>query len=112
MRGSFTEILRNQSFGQVSCITANPGITRGGHFHHSKVEKFLIVRGSAKFRFQNVLTNERFEVSVADECPQIVQTLPGWSHDITNTGNCQMIAFIWSSEIFDPNCPDTIKSDI
>lgn len=111
-RGSFTEILRNESFGQVSCITANIGITRGGHFHHSKVEKFLIVKGSARFRFHNVLTNERFEISTTEERPQIVQTLPGWSHDITNIGNCQMIAFIWSSEIFDPLYPDTIKSDI
>jgi UDP-2-acetamido-2,6-beta-L-arabino-hexul-4-ose reductase len=107
-RGSFVEMLQIKDFGQVSFITANPGITRGGHFHHSKIEKFLVVKGFAKFQFKNVVTHEKYEIETNHLSPRIVQTLPGWSHDITNVGNDEMIAIIWSNEVFDPVKPDTI----
>lgn len=111
-RGSFVEMIKHPNGGQVSYLTAKPGITRGGHFHHSKTEKFLIVKGSAKFRFSNVLSNEKYEITVSEKHSQIIQTLPGWVHDITNVGNDEMIAIVWSNEIFDPNRPDTITLDI
>ena len=111
-RGNFVEMIKHPTAGQISYLTAKPGTTRGGHFHNSKIEKFLVVKGSAKFRFAHVLTNEKYEIITSEANPQIVQTLPGWVHDITNIGNEEMIAIIWSNEIFDPNHPDTIKSDI
>ena len=111
-RGTFVEMMKLPDAGQISYLTAEPGVTRGGHFHHSKVEKFLIVKGFAHFRFSNLITHEKYEIKTSGADPQIVQTFPGWSHDITNIGNDEMIAIVWSSEIFDPNRPDTIKMDI
>jgi len=108
-RGLFLEVMRLPNSGQISCIKTNPGMTRGGHFHHSKVEKFLVVKGSAKFRFLNVLTNEKHEITTSESTLHIVQTLPGWSHDFTNTGNEELIVLVWSNEEFDPTRPDTIK---
>ena len=84
-------------------------MTRGGHYHHSKTEKFLVIRGAALFRFRHILTNERFELRTSGESPQIVETVPGWSHDITNIGNDEMIVMLWANEIFDRDRPDTYK---
>ena len=111
-RGTFVEIFKQQNAGQLSYFTAKPGITRGGHFHHSKIEKFLVTKGSAKFRFTHVITHEKFEVCTSASAAQIVQTFPGWAHDITNIGNDEMMAIVWSNDIFDPSHPDTIKSDV
>ena len=55
-RGIFVEMLKNEESGQISFFTAKPGITRGGHFHNTKTEKFLVVNGKARFRFRNILT--------------------------------------------------------
>jgi len=111
-RGKFVEVFKHPNAGQISYLSAKPGVTRGGHFHNSKVEKFLVIRGSARFRFLNVSTHEKYEITTTEEIPQIVQTLPGWAHDITNIGEEEMMAIVWSNEIFDSNHPDTIKSDI
>ena len=107
-RGRFIEMLRTHSCGQISVLTAPPGTTRGGHYHHSKVEKFLVVRGQALFRFRHVLNGERFEKVASAAEPEIVETIPGWTHDLTNIGTDEMIAMIWASELFDPRRPDTI----
>ena len=107
-RGSFTEVLRTPASGQISCLTANPGVTRGGHYHHSKVEKFLVVHGEARFRFRHVLTGEAHEVRTAADRPVVVETIPGWTHDVTNMGNDVMVALVWANETFDPDRPDTV----
>lgn len=107
-RGRFVEMLRSADSGQVSYFTAGPGITRGGHYHHTKSEKFLVVKGRAKFRFRHILTGEAFELETSDDVPRVVDTIPGWSHDITNTGPEEMIVMLWANEIFDRDRPDTI----
>lgn len=111
-RGSFVEIMKNVDNGQLSYLTAKPGVTRGGHYHHTKCEKFIVVQGSAKFQFIHTNTLERFEIIVSGDKPQVVQTVPGWAHDITNIGSINLIAIVWANEIFDPNRPDTIKFDL
>jgi UDP-2-acetamido-2,6-beta-L-arabino-hexul-4-ose reductase len=107
-RGSFAEVLKTRDGGQVSVLTAEPGVTRGGHYHHSKVEKFLVVHGHARFRFRHILDGETYELMTSAERPVVVETIPGWTHDITNVGNGVMVSLLWANEIFDRSRPDTV----
>ena len=111
-RGVFVEMLRTPDCGQFSFFSARPGITRGGHYHHSKNEKFLVVKGEARFRFRHIYTNQFYEVFTSDKKSEIVQTSPGWAHDITNVGHEDLICILWANEIFDRDNPDTISSPI
>jgi UDP-2-acetamido-2,6-beta-L-arabino-hexul-4-ose reductase len=111
-RGVFVEMLKTKDAGQFSFFTAHPGITRGGHYHHSKTEKFLVIKGEASFRFRHILTNETFEQKTSGEQPVIVETVPGWSHDITNVGQDEMVVMLWANEIFDRNRPDTFAHTV
>jgi UDP-2-acetamido-2,6-beta-L-arabino-hexul-4-ose reductase len=106
-RGAFIEVLKTTNSGQFSFFTAHPGAIRGGHYHHSKTEKFLVVRGSARFRFRHILTQESFDLCTSSDQPMIVETLPGWAHDITNVGAEEMLVLLWANEMFDRNRPDT-----
>ncbi len=107
-RGIFVEVLKTADSGQFSFFTAKPGVTRGGHYHHSKTEKFLVIKGSARFGFRQIITNEVHTIFTSGEKPQIVETVPGWAHDITNIGVDEMIVMLWANEIFDRSNPDTI----
>lgn len=111
-RGMFVEILRTPDSGQFSFFTAHPGITRGGHYHHSKTEKFLVVQGRARFGFRHMLTDEVFSVETSGDSPTVVETVPGWSHDITNIGEGTMLVMLWANELFDPQRPDTIAAKV
>ena len=111
-RGSFVEMLKTKSSGQFSFFTAKPGITRGEHYHHTKTEKFLVIVGKAKFKFRHVITNEYFEILTSGESPEVVETIPGWTHDITNIGEGDMVVMLWANEIFDPKKPDTIYKKV
>ncbi|WP_045860372.1 UDP-2-acetamido-2,6-beta-L-arabino-hexul-4-ose reductase [Teredinibacter purpureus] len=106
-RGVFCEMLKTKDAGQFSFFTAHSGVTRGGHYHHSKNEKFLVIRGRALFKFEHVVTGERYELTVTSDSPQIVETVPGWSHDITNIGDDELFVMLWANEIFDRDVPDT-----
>ncbi|KHS66648.1 capsular biosynthesis protein [Pectobacterium brasiliense] len=108
-RGVFSEMLKTKSAGQFSFFTAHPGVTRGGHYHHSKNEKFLVLKGTALYKFEHVLTHEKYDLIVSGEDFRIVETVPGWSHDITNIGEDDMIVMLWANEIFDRNKPDTFS---
>ncbi|NNG75323.1 SDR family oxidoreductase [Acinetobacter sp. ANC 4277] len=106
-RGVFVEMLKTPDAGQFSYFTAHPGITRGGHYHHSKTEKFLVIKGKALFKFKHVITEEFYELETSGDEPRIVETVPGWTHDITNIGDEEMVVMLWANEIFDRNKPDT-----
>lgn len=106
-RGVFVEMLKTPDCGQFSYFTAYPGITRGGHYHHSKTEKFLVIRGLARFKFRHMLTGEAYELVTSGEKAKIVETVPGWTHDITNIGNDEMVVMLWANEVFDRQKPDT-----
>ena len=106
-RGVFSEMLKTKEAGQFSFFTAHPGITRGGHYHHTKNEKFLVVRGKALFKFEHIASGQLFELQTDCSSPRIVETVPGWSHDITNIGDEEMIVMLWANEIFDREAPDT-----
>ena len=107
-RGRFVEILKTKDSGQFSFFTAHPGATRGGHYHHSKTEKFMVIQGKARFGFRNLISGEVYELHSDAKVPEIVETPPGWSHDITNIGNVDLIVIIWANEVFDRMHPDTI----
>ncbi len=106
-RGSFCEILKTKSAGQFSFFSAHPGVTRGGHYHHSKNEKFLVIKGKALFKFENMVSGERYELETSGSSPLIVETVPGWSHDITNIGEDDLLVMLWANEVFDRSAPDT-----
>ncbi|MEZ6930037.1 capsular polysaccharide biosynthesis protein CapF [Aeromonas sp. S16(2024)] len=111
-RGSFVEMLKTPSAGQFSFFTAYPGVTRGGHYHHSKNEKFLVIKGRASYRFKQIITGEEYTITV-DACEhKIIETVPGWAHDITNIGDEELIVMLWANEIFDRSRPDTIANPL
>ena len=111
-RGTFVEMLKTQNSGQFSYFTAKRGITRGAHYHHTKTEKFLVIRGQAKFKFKHMVSNEVIEILTSGSKPQIVDTIPGWAHDITNIGSDELIVMLWANEIFDPESTDTINNEV
>jgi UDP-2-acetamido-2,6-beta-L-arabino-hexul-4-ose reductase len=111
-RGRFVEVLKTKDSGQFSFLTAHPGVTRGGHYHHSKSEKFLVMQGSARFCFRHIVTGETYELLTEGEKPQVVETVPGWTHDITNVGDNEMIVMLWASEVLDRQQPDTITCKV
>lgn len=111
-RGMFAEMLKTKDSGQFSFFTAGPGVTRGGHYHHSKTEKFLVVQGEAKFGFRHVVTDEMHEIVTTSKELKIVETVPGWSHDITNIGIGEIIVMLWANEIFDRDRPDTFAKEL
>ena len=111
-RGVFVEMLKTPDCGQFSYFTAHPGITRGGHYHHTKSEKFLVLKGSARFGFRHIITDEYHELFTSGDRPAVVETIPGWSHDITNIGDEELIVMLWANEIFDRAKPDTISRSV
>lgn len=106
-RGVFVEMLKTPDCGQFSFFTAHPGVTRGGHYHHSKTEKFLVIKGQALFRFRHMQTGQTHELQTSGDKLQVVETVPGWTHDITNTGAEELLGMLWANEIFDRARPDT-----
>ena len=105
-------MLKTSHSGQFSYFTAHPGITRGGHFHHTKTEKFLVIKGKARFKFKNIISKESYELISSGVKPQVVETAPGWSHDITNIGDDEMIVMLWANEIYNHDFPDTITHEV
>ena len=111
-RGVFVEMLRTPDCGQFSFFTAAPGITRGEHYHHSKTEKFLVMKGTARFGFRHIVTGERYDLTVGGDESRVVETVPGWAHNVTNVGDDELVVMLWANEIFDPARPDTIASTV
>ncbi|OIQ79147.1 NAD dependent epimerase/dehydratase family protein [mine drainage metagenome] len=111
-RGVFVEVLKTHDCGQFSYFSAHPGVTRGGHYHHTKTEKFMVIKGAARFCFRHVESGETYELSVSADTPEVVETIPGWSHDITNVGQDEMIVMLWANEVFDRQRPDTISYQV
>ena len=111
-RGRFVEMLKTSDSGQFSYFTAGPGITRGDHYHHSKVEKFLVISGKAHFAFRHIQTGDRHEIVVEGSEGRIVETIPGWTHNITNIGDSELVVMLWANEIFDRDRPDTVAMKV
>ena len=107
-RGSFTEIIRTPDRGQFSVNVSKPGITKGEHWHHTKNEKFLVVKGHGLIRLRKVGTEEVVEFEVSGEKMEVVEMIPGYTHSIVNLSETEdMVTFMWANEAFDPGRPDT-----
>jgi UDP-2-acetamido-2,6-beta-L-arabino-hexul-4-ose reductase len=106
-RGRFVEFLKTPDCGQFSYFTAHPGVTRGEHYHHTKTEKFLVIQGTAHFGFRHILTGATHERTVHGRDSAVVETVPGWTHSITNVGDDELIVLLWANEVFDRAAPDT-----
>ena len=106
-RGSFTEFLRSPERGQVSVNISKPGIVKGNHWHNSKNEKFLVVRGQAVIRFRQVGTDQVIEYPVSGDKLEVVDIPTGYTHHIENVGQEDLVTVMWANEPFDPAHPDT-----
>lgn len=106
-RGDLFEWLKSEQFGQIFVSTTKPGITRGNHFHHTKTEKFLVIRGEAIIRLRKIDETEVVEYPVSGKKPTVVDIPTGYTHNITNTGQEELVALFWANEIFDQERTDT-----
>jgi len=106
-RGSFTEIIRTPDRGQFSVNVSKPGITKGNHWHHTKNEKFLVVSGRGVIRFRRLDSDEVLEYYVSGDKLEAVDIPTGYTHNIENLGDTDLVTFMWASEPFDPDRPDT-----
>lgn len=111
-RGSFTEFLRTPERGQVSVNISKPGIVKGNHWHHTKNEKFLVVKGEGVIRFRQIFSDEVIEYRVSGEKLQVVDIPCGYTHNIENVGDGEMVTVMWANEAFDPEHPDTFAMQV
>ncbi|WP_280174292.1 NAD-dependent epimerase/dehydratase family protein [Lacrimispora celerecrescens] len=111
-RGSFTEFLRSKEKGQISINVTKPGITKGNHWHHTKVEKFLVVKGKALIRLRHMITGKMIECSVSEVDLEVVDIPVGYTHNITNVGQEDLVTVMWSNEMFDSENPDTYYEEV
>ena len=111
-RGSFTEFLRTPERGQVSVNISKPGIVKGNHWHHTKNEKFLVVKGEGIIRFRQIFSDEVIEYRVSGEKLQVVDIPCGYTHNIENVGEGEMVTVMWANEAFDPEHPDTFAMQV
>ena len=111
-RGSFTEILRSPDRGQVSVNISKPGITKGNHWHHSKTEKFLVVSGTGVIRFRKIGENQVIDYHVSGDKLEVVDIPTGYTHNIENLGETDMVTIMWVNECFNPEKPDTYYEEV
>lgn len=111
-RGSFTEFLRSQGSGQVSVNVAKPGVTKGNHWHHTKNEKFLVVKGEAEICFRRIDSDEILTYRANGDKLQVVDIPTGYTHSIKNIGTDDLITVMWASEPFCPEKPDTYYVEV
>ena len=107
-RGSFTELLHTPDRGQVSINISKPGITKGQHWHQSKNEIFIVVKGHGLIQMRNLKDGETEEYEVSGDHIQGVWMKPGWTHNIINLSETEdLVTVMWANEVFDSNHPDT-----
>lgn len=106
-RGSFTEFVKSPERGQVSVNVSKPGITKGNHWHHTKNEKFLVVSGEGLIKFRKVDSNDIIEYRVSGTKLEVVDIPTGYTHNIINVGDSDLVTIMWANETFDPENPDT-----
>jgi len=112
-RGSFTEIVRTASSGQFSVNISKPGITKGQHWHHTKNEKFVVVKGHGLIQLRKIGTDEVLDFEVAGDRIQVVEMIPGYTHNIINLSDTEdLVTLMWCNEAFDPERPDTFSEQV
>jgi len=111
-RGTFYEFVKTLDSGQFSISTTVPGITRGNHYHNTKNEKFLVIKGEASIKHRQIHGDDIIEYKVSDKKMEVVEMIPGYTHDITNIGDTEMVLLLWANEAFDRENPDTYYLEV
>jgi len=111
-RGSLSELLKSQQFGQIFVSTTHPGIIRGNHYHNTKTEKFIVIKGKGLIRFRDIRSDQIISYEVNGHQPEIVDIPPGYTHSIENIGVDDMITLFWASQLFDQENPDTYYCEV
>lgn len=111
-RGYLFELIKSNAFGQIFISTTKPGITRGNHYHHTKFEKFCVIRGDAEIKFRHIITDESITYTVTGSKPQVVDIPTGYTHNIKNIGDVDLITLFWADEIFNPEKADTYFEEV
>jgi len=111
-RGSFTEFIKTLDRGQISVNISKPGVTKGNHWHHTKNEKFLVVSGKGVIRFRRIDSADIIEYYVSGDKLEVVDIPPGYTHNIENLGDTEMVTIMWANEPFDPENSDTYYMEV
>lgn len=111
-RGYFSEFVKSKKFGQVSVFSILPGKKRGGHYHHTKTEKFMLINGSVQFKLINLANKKKLIIKMNKNKNKVICTVPGWAHEIYNNTNREAYLVVWANEIFNKKNPDTFKFNL
>lgn len=111
-RGWLFELIKSEHFGQIFVSKTLPGITRGDHYHDTKLEKFCVIQGQGVIRFRKIDSREILEYPVGGETIKVVDIPPGYTHSIENNGDTEMICLFWANQVFDPEAPDTYYCEV
>lgn len=106
-RGTFVELVKLNSGGQVSFSTTVPGITRGNHFHTRKAERFAVIKGKAEIKFRKIDSEQIFSFELDGKEPSFVDMPIWYTHNITNVGKDTLFTVFWINEPFNINDSDT-----
>lgn len=106
-RGIFCELVRTSKNGQISFSTTYPNIIRGSHYHHTKIERFIVIKGKAKIEFEHILDHTKYELEVSSDKLKYITIPSGYNHTINNVGDDELVLVIWANELYDSNNSDT-----
>jgi UDP-2-acetamido-2,6-beta-L-arabino-hexul-4-ose reductase len=111
-RGELAELLKSPRIGQIFVSRTRPGITRGHHYHDTKVEKFVVLEGDAVIRLRHILGGDVIEYCISGREFRIVDIPPGYTHSIENVGKNDLVVLFWADEIFNSDIPDTVQMTV
>ncbi len=112
-RGSFTELVHTEKCGQVSINISKPGITKGQHWHNTKWELFIVVKGHGLIQLRKEGSYEVINYEVSGDKIQAVYMLPGYTHNIINLSDTEdLVTVMYCNEVFNPNRPDTFFDQV
>ena len=111
-RGVFVETIKSSLGGQFSFSTTIPGITRGNHYHTRKIERFIVIKGRAVIKLRQIGTYEVLQFELTGEKPSFVDMPIWYTHNITNTGNEELLTLFWINEFYNPDDPDTYFEEV
>ena len=111
-RGALFEVVKTIHGGQCFFSTTKPGVTRGNHYHTSKIERFLVAQGEAVIRLRRLFSREITEFRVSGDKSVYIDMPTFHTHCITNVGSGELLTLFWAHEIFDPNKPDTYPEPV
>lgn len=111
-RGWLAEFIKSDQFGQIFISKTKPGITRGNHWHHTKIEKFLVVEGSAEIKFRKIGDTKKISYKVSGNKLTVLDIPAGYTHSIKNIGKTDLMTIFWADKIFDPDQSDTYREEV